>query len=271
MSTTSLPALIQRFFIGRLQTQLGASPHTVAAYRDTFRLLLTFVSERQAREPSKLRLEDLDAALLNTFLDHLESQRGNCAKTRNNRLAALHAFFRFVSYEEPQCSLQCQQVLAIPTKRYAKGSVEFLNEQETAALLAAPDLSTWIGRRDRTLLLVAVQTGLRNSELRALRGRDVELGTGAYVRCMGKGRKTRCTPLRDDVVAALQDWLAEQKLQADDPVFPGSRGGFLSPDALQSLVNRHVHSASSACASLQGRRITPHTLRHYSEFRTITE
>ncbi len=262
MSTTSLPALIQRFFIGRLQTQLGASPHTVAAYRDTFRLLLTFVSERQAREPSKLRLEDLDAALLNTFLDHLESQRGNCAKTRNSRLAALHAFFRFVSYEEPQCSLQCQQVLAIPTKRYAKFSVEFLNEQETAALLGAPDLSTWIGRRDRTLLLVAVQTGLRNSELRALRGRDVELRTGAYVRCMRKGRKTRCTPLRDDVVAVLQDWLAEQKLQADDPVFPSSRGGFLSPDALQSLVNRHVHSASTACASLQGRRITPHTLRH---------
>lgn len=179
MSATPLPALLQRFFIGRLQTQLGASPHTVAAYRDTFRLLLAFVSEHRAQAPSDLLLEDLDAALLSAFLDHLERQRGSCVKTRNSRLAALHAFFRFVSYEEPQRSLQCQQVLAIPTKRHAKRSVEFLNEPETAALLAAPDLSTWIGRRDRALLLVAVQTGLRNSELRALRGRDVELGIGA--------------------------------------------------------------------------------------------
>ena len=262
MSATPLPALIQRFFTGRLRTQLGASAHTVAAYRDTFRLLLVFVAQSRAREPSNLRLEDLDAALLSAFLDHLERQRGNGVKTRNSRLAALHAFFRFVSYEEPQCLLQCQQVLAIPTKRYTKRSVEFLNEQETAALLAAPDGSTWIGRRDRTLLLVAVQTGLRNSELRAVRGRDVELGVSAYVRCMGKGRKTRCTPLRADVVAALRDWLAEQTPQADDAVFPSLRGGMLSADALQRLVHRHVQAAGTTCASLQGRRITPHTLRH---------
>ena len=262
MSTTPLPSLIQRFFIGRLQTQLGASPHTVAAYRDTFRLLLGFVAQCRAREPSSLQLEDLDTPLLSAFLDQLESQRGNSAKTRNSRLAALHAFFRFVSYEEPQCLLQCQQVLAIPTKRYTRHSVEFLNEQETATLLAAPERSTWIGRRDHALLLVAVQTGLRNSELRALRGRDVELGVGAYVCCMGKGRKTRCTPLRADVVAVLQDWLAEQTPHADDPIFPGLRGGFLSADALQRLVNRHVQSASTTCASLQGRKITPHTLRH---------
>jgi site-specific recombinase XerD len=270
MSATPLPALIQHFFTGRLQTQLGASAHTVAAYRDTFRLLLVFVAQCRAREPSNLRLEDLDATLLSAFLDHLESQRGNGVKTRNNRLAALHAFFRFVSYEEPQCLLQCQQVLAIPSKRSSKRLVEFLNEQETAALLAAPDLSTWIGRRDHTLLLVAAQTGLRNSELRGLRGRDVELGVGAYVRCTGKGRKTRCTPLRADVVAALRDWLAEQTPRADDPVFPSLRGGVLSADALQRLVNRHVQAASTTCVSLRGRPITPHTLRHYSESRTIT-
>jgi integrase/recombinase XerD len=269
MSATPLPALIQHFFTGRLQTQLGASAHTVAAYRDTFRLLLAFVAQCRAREPSNLRLEDLDATLLSAFLDHLESQRGNGVKTRNNRLAALHAFFRFVSYEEPQCLLQCQQVLAIPSKRSSKRLVEFLNEQETAALLAAPDLSTWIGRRDHTLLLVAAQTGLRNSELRGLRGRDVELGVGAYVRCTGKGRKTRCTPLRADVVAALRDWLAEQTPRADDPVFPSLRGGVLSADALQRLVNRHVQAASTTCVSLRGRPITPHTLRHYSESRTM--
>jgi integrase/recombinase XerD len=262
MSATPLPALIQHFFTGRLQTQLGASAHTVAAYRDTFRLLLVFVAQCRAREPSNLRLEDLDATLLSAFLDHLESQRGNGVKTRNNRLAALHAFFRFVSYEEPQCLLQCQQVLAIPTKRSSKRLVEFLNEQETAALLATPDLSTWIGRRDHTLLLVAAQTGLRNSELRGLRGRDVELGVGAYLRCTGKGRKTRCTPLRADVVAALRHWLAEQTPRADDPVFPSLRGGVLSADALQRLVNRHVQAASTTCVSLRGRTITPHTLRH---------
>jgi site-specific recombinase XerD len=262
MSTTPLPALLQRFFIGRLQTQLGASPHTVAAYRDTFRLLLVFVSERQARAPSNLRLEDLDAPLLSAFLDYLEHQRGNCAKTRNNRLAALHAFFQFASYEAPQCSLQCQHVLAIPTKRYTKRSVAFLNEQETAALLAAPDRSTWIGRRDHTLLLVAVQTGLRNSELRALRGRDVELNGSAYVCCIGKGRKKRCTPLRADVATVVRDWFSEQTPHADDPFFPSQRGGFLSADALQRSVNRHVQTASTTCASLAGRRVTPHTLRH---------
>lgn len=262
MSATPLPALIQRFFIGRLQTQLGASRHTIASYRDTFRLLLGYVAQQRQQPPSRLTLEDLDAALLCAFLAHLEQQRGNGITTRNCRLAALHAFFHFVSYEEPPCSLQCQQVLAIPTKRYETRTVEFLNEQETTALLAAPDLSTWLGRRDRTLLLVAVQTGLRSQELRALCARDVELDGSAAVHCMGKGRKQRHTPLRPDVVAALRDWLAEQTPLADQPVFPSLRGHCLSADALQHLVQRHVCSATALCPSLRGRRITPHTLRH---------
>jgi site-specific recombinase XerD len=262
MSATPLPALIQRFFIGRLHTQLGASRHTIASYRDTFRLLLGYVSQQRQRPPSRLMLEDLEAALLCAFLDHLEHQRGNGISTRNCRLAALHAFFHFVSYEEPQCSLQCQQVLAIPAKRHATGTVEFLNEQETAALLAAPNLSTWLGRRDRTLLLVAVQTGLRSHELRALCARDVELDGSASIHCMGKGRKQRNTPLRRDVVAALRDWLSEQTPCADQPVFPSLRGYALSADALQHIVHRHVGSACTTCASLRGRRITPHTLRH---------
>lgn len=262
MSATPLPALIQRFFIGRLQTQLGASRHTIAGYRDTFRLLLGYVSQQCQQVPSQLTLEDLDAALLCTFFDHLEHQRGNGIRTRNCRLAALHAFFHFVSYEAPHCLLQCQQVLAIPTKRYAKRTVEFLNEQETGALVAAPDLSTWIGRRDRALLLLAVQTGLRSQELRALCARDVELDASAFVRCMGKGRKQRNTPLRTDVVVILRDWLTEQSPRADQPVFPSLRGHRLSADALQHIVHRHVCSASATCASLRERRITPHTLRH---------
>jgi integrase/recombinase XerD len=262
MTTTNLPSLLQRFFTDRLQSQLGASPHTVASYRDTFRLLLVFASERLGRPPSKLRVEDLSIVLLGAFLEHLEHGRDNTPKTRNTRLAGLRSFFRFVAFAEPACSLQCQQVLAIPTKRHERQPVEFLTEQETAALVAAPDTTSWIGRRDRTLLLVAVQTGLRNAELRSLRLRDVALGCGAHLRCTGKGRKTRCTPLRRDVAAALQSWLAERGTAVDDPLFPSARGSFLSADALQRLVARHVVAASATCPSLVGRSITPHTLRH---------
>jgi integrase/recombinase XerD len=262
MTPANLPALLQRFFTDRLHSQLGASPHTIASYRDTFRLLLVFASKRLTRAPSKLRVEDLDTALLGAFLQHLERGRSNTPKTRNTRLAALRSFFRFVAYAEPACSLQCQQVLAIPAKRHERPSVEFLNEEETTALIAAPDTATWLGRRDRTLLLVAVQTGLRNAELRSLRRRDVELDTGAHIRSSGKGRKTRSTPLRRDVATVVQAWLAEQEAGPDAPVFPSARGGFLSADALQGLVSRHVRTAATRCSSLARRTITPHTLRH---------
>jgi integrase/recombinase XerD len=262
MTVANLPALLQRFFTDRLQSQLGASPHTVASYRDTFRLLLVFASQRLTRPPSQLRMEDFDAAFIGVFLDHLEHERASTPRTRNLRLTAVRAFFRFVSYIEPACSLQCQQVLAIPNKRHERGVVEFLAEEDTAALLSAPDLTTLLGRRDRTLLLVAIQTGLRNAEIRSLRRRDVDLGVGAHVRCCGKGRKTRCTPLRRDVAAALDAWLLERGAGPDDPVFPNSRGGFLSADALQALVSRYVAAAGTNCHSLAGRSITPHTLRH---------
>ena len=262
MTAANLPSLLQRFFTDRLRSQLGASPHTIASYRDTFRLLLVFASERLERSPSELRVEDLGVTLLVAFLEHLEHGRANTPKTRNTRLAALHSFFRFIAFAEPACSLQCQQVLAIPTKRHARPPVEFLAEEETVALVAAPDPATWIGRRDRTLLLVAVQTGLRNAEIRSLRRHDVDLGVGAHVRCTGKGRKTRCTPLRRDVAAALDTWLAEQGAGPGDPVFPSARGASLSADALEAIVTRHVSAASATCPSLVGRSITPHTLRH---------
>jgi len=262
MTTPNFPALLQRFFTDRLQSQLGASPHTIASYRDTFRLLLVFASERLGRAPSLMRVEDIDTTVLGAFLDHLEHGRANTTKTRNTRLAALRAFFRFVAYAEPACSLQCQRILAIPTKRHERRPVEFLTEEETASLVAAPDPATWIGRRDRTLLLVAAQTGLRNTEIRSIRCRDVDLGFGAHVRCSGKGRKMRCTPMRRDVAAVLKSWLTERCGGPDDPVFPSSRGGFLSADALQRLVARHVAAAAATCSSLAGRSITPHTLRH---------
>ena len=262
MNASDLSSLLQGFFTGRLLTELGASPHTVASYRDTFRLLLRFASERLRRAPSQLRFCDLDASFLGEFLKHLEGERGNCARTRNNRLSALHAFFRYASLQEPAHALQCQRVLAIPAKRYERQPVEFLSEEETAALLAAPDAGTWIGRRDHTLLLVTAKTGLRNSEITSVRHEDVELGSGAHIRCRGKGRKLRCTPLEPDTVPVLKEWMLEQKGNPEDYLFPSSRGGRLSADALQRLVAHHAATASQVCPSIEGKPVTPHTLRH---------
>ncbi len=262
MSTSSFPSLLHRFFTERLVGQLGASSYTVASYRDTFRLLLRFAAQRLKQAPSELRIEELDAPFLGKFLEHLEVERHNCPRTRNNRLAALHAFFRYVTLGEPSLALHCQRVLAIPAKRYERGPVEFLTEEETAAIVTAPKQDTWIGRRDKALLLVAVQTGLRNSEITSLRRQDVEFGTATYVRCLGKGRKRRCTPLRPDVVAVLKEWLSEQKGEPRDPLFPNSHGKRLSSDAIQRLVSRHVATASRTCPSLIGKNVTPHSLRH---------
>ena len=194
MSAANLAGHLQRFFTDRLLGQLGASPHTVASYRDTFRLLLKFASKINRRPASDLRVEDLDVKLVGLFLKHLEQDRGNSARSRNNRLSAIHAFFGYVCLNDPALAGHCQRVLAMPLKRFERGPVEFLTSEETTALLNAPDATTWLGRRDRILLQVAVQTGLRVSELLGLCCQDVALGSGAHVRCMGKGRKERCTP-----------------------------------------------------------------------------
>jgi integrase/recombinase XerD len=220
MSAANLAGHLQRFFTDRLLGQLGASPHTVASYRDTFRLLLKFASKHHRRQASDLNLEDLDAKLVTSFRKHLEHERCNSTRSRNNRLSAIHAFFAHVCVHEPGLARHCQQVLAMPFKRFERGPVEFLTSEETSALLNAPDATTWLGRRDQLLLQVAVQTGLRNSELTKLRRQDVQLGVGAYVRCLGKGRKARCTPLRSDVAARLAQWLAEQPPDPATPVFP---------------------------------------------------
>jgi site-specific recombinase XerD len=262
MSTASFSALLQRFFTERLVTHQDASAYTVAAYRDTFRLLLRFVHARLRRVPSKLQFEDLDVACIEAFLVHLEQDRRNHPRTRNQRLAALHGFFRYVALSEPALSLHCQRILSIPAKQYEREPVAFLTDEETRALVAAPDTTTWIGRRDHALLVVAVQTGLRNSEITGLRHQDVELDAGAHIRCVGKGRKTRATPLRPDVATVLKDWLTRHTGAPTDPVFPSSRGGRLSADALQRLVARHTATARRLCPSLNAKIVTPHTLRH---------
>jgi integrase/recombinase XerD len=254
--------LVQAFFTDRLLRQRRASPHTVAGYRDTFRLLLRFAQQRLGKAPSRLSLEDLDVAFVADFLDHLEEQRGNGARSRNTRLAALHSFFRYVSFQEPAHAEQCRRVLAIPSKRYERRQIEYLTAEEIDALLAAPDRATWLGRRDRALLLVGVQTGLRVSELIGLRREDVVLGAGAHVRCEGKGRKQRCTPLRQEAVEVLAQWLRECPGEPATPAFPSSRGGPLSRDAVERLVARHQRTAERRCPSLRRKKVTPHMLRH---------
>jgi integrase/recombinase XerD len=262
MTTATLPALIQQFFTDRLCTQMEASPNTIAGYRDTFRLLLRFASEQNGRSPTKLRIEDLDSELIGNFLVHVESQRRNSARSRNTRLAAIRSFFRFVAMNEPAYMLHCQKILAMPGKRYVRRIVAFLDRTEMDALLAAPDRSTWVGRRDHAVLIVALQTGLRASELINLRRCDIVTGTGAHIRCEGKGRKQRGTPLRQETLKVLDVWLKERAGADDDPLFPTNRGTKLSRDALEGIVRKHTLLASRSCSSLVGKRVSPHVLRH---------
>lgn len=260
--STPFAGLLQAFFTERLLHQRRASPHTIASYRDAFRLLLRFAQQRLGKHPSALGLDDLNARFIAEFLDHVERERGNSARTRNVRLAALHAFFRYVSICEPAYADHCRRILAIPAKRHERRPMAFLRREEVDALLGVPDPATWIGRRDRTLLLVAIQTGLRVSELTRLTCEDVTLGTGAHLRCEGKGRKQRCTPLRRETAALMAAWLRERHGQPTDPVFPSIRGTALSRDAVAHRLTKHVKTAQRGCASLTRKRVTPHVLRH---------
>ena len=262
MTRYPLPIFVQRFFTERLTNQLAASTNTVASYRDTFRLLLTFATGRLGRQPTDLLITDIDADLVGRFLDFVETSRGNSARSRNTRLAAIRSFFKYIAINEPELLHHCQRVLALPSKRHEKRMIEYLEREQTEVLLAAPDLSTWYGRRDRALLHLCVQTGLRVSELIGLRCGDVVLGTGAHVRCRGKGRKDRSTPLRADTAAVLGVWLDERAATADRPLFVSNRNGRLSRDAVERIVRKYAVLASERCPTLKGRHITPHCLRH---------
>lgn len=261
---SALAPTLEAFFTERLATQRRASPKTVAAYRDAFRLVLGFVQGRTGKAPSALDLADLDAPLVGAFLEHLERERHNSVRTRNARLAAIHSLFHFAALRHPEHSLLIQRVLAIPPKRFDRAIVAFLTGDEIEALLASPDRSGWLGRRDHALLLVALQTGLRLSELTGLRCSDVVLSTGAHVRCRGKGRKERCTPLTAQTVAVLRVWLKERRGGPADPLFPNRRGGPLSADAVEALVAKYVSRAGQRRPSLRTKRVTPHVLRHTS-------
>jgi integrase/recombinase XerD len=259
---TAIAATMQAFFTERLIAQRRASPHTITAYRDTLRLLLGFAAQRTRTSPCRLDIADLDAPMISAFLDHLEHQRGNTIRSRNARLAAIHSLFSFAALRHPEHAADIARVLAIPPKRSDQTIVTFLTSTETEALLAVPDRATRTGRRDHAWILLAIQTGLRASELTALTRRDVHLGAGAYVACHGKGRKNRITPLAPGTVTTLRAWLTEHGGTPDDPLFTTIRGGPMSRDALQQRLTLYATAARRTCPTLTSKNVTPHVLRH---------
>jgi site-specific recombinase XerD len=255
-------ALLTRYFTQRLIQQRAASPHTISSYRDTFHLLLLFAKTSLGKEPSQLTIEQIDASLVGSFLDDLQNRRGISARSRNLRLTAIRSFFRFAAFELPAHAEPIQRVLAIPSKRCIHRQIHYLTRPEVDALLAAPDQTTWSGRRDHAWLLLAVQTGLRVSELTGLTRKDIQCGVGAHVHVLGKGRKERCTPLTKQTAAVLQAWLKEPGRGEGQIVFPNRQGGKMSNDGVQYLLAQHTKVAREHCPSLMNKKVSPHVLRH---------
>jgi site-specific recombinase XerD len=253
---------LQLFFTERLAKQRQASAATIRSYRNAMVLLLRFTQDRTGKAASALDWDDLGAETVSAFLDHLEADRNNSARSRNARLAAVRSLFRYAALRHPEHAQLIAQVLAIPQKRSDKAQVSFLDPEEVDALLAAPDLSRWEGRRDHALVALALQTGLRLSELTGLRCGDVELGNGAHVRCTGKGRKQRGVPLTKANVVIMRAWCRERGGLPDDALFPTRRGGRLSDDAVEARVALYRELAARSCPSLATKRLTPHVLRH---------
>lgn len=258
----NLAALLERFFTQRLMQQRQASPHTISSYRDTFCQFLKFIEQRLHKVPSQLDFREIDAPLILGFLDHLEKHQRVSIRSRNLRLTALRSFFRFAAFELPTHSAQIQRVLAIPGKRFARTLVQFLTRAEIDALLTAPDQGKWSGRRDHAFILLAVQTGLRLSEMTGLRRQDIILGTGAHVRVIGKGRKERCTPIAKSTLRVLKAWLREPQRGDGDILFPNARGQRLTVHGVQYLLKKHRIAASNRCSQLRDKRVTVHRLRH---------
>jgi site-specific recombinase XerD len=266
---TALAPTLQGFFTERLASQRRASPNTVAGYRDTFRLLLGFAAHKTGKQPSRLDLGDLDAPLIGAFLEHLEADRHNSVRTRNNRLAAIHSMFTYAALRHPEHAAAIQRVLAIPAKRFERNLVTYLTDQEVDALLAACDKTTWTGRRDHTMLVLAIQTGLRISELAGLTVADLFLGVGANVHTVGKGRKERRTPLVPLTVEVLRTWLAERRGASCDPLFPTTTGKPLSRDAVEHRVALYVSRARESSPSMRPKHVSTHTLRHTAAMRLL--
>ena len=259
---TLIAPTLQAFFTDRLTGQLHASPRTIASYRDTLRLLLRFASDRTATAPSALDWDDFDEPLIAAFLEHLETDRHNSARTRNLRLTAIRSLFGYAALRHPEHAAVIQRVLSIPAKRFERRTVTFLTGEESRALINAAPQDRWEGRRDRAMLTLALQAGLRVSELIAINCADIELDTGAHVRVEGKGRKHRAVPLTKDAQAVLVVWLRERRGNPTDPLFPTRTGRRLSRDAVERRVATHAATAVRRCPSLTSKRVHPHVLRH---------
>jgi integrase/recombinase XerD len=266
---SALAPTLQAFFTDRLIAQRRVSPHTIASYRDTMRLLLAYAQQQLVTPPAKLDFADLDAELISRFLDHLEHDRHNTIGTRNARLAAIRSLYRYASLQHPEHAALIARVLAIPPKRHDRTIITHLTDPEIDALLTTPDRSTWIGRRDRTMLQLAIESGLRVSELTGLTIVDTHLGTGPHISCHGKGRKTRITPLTRPTAGALRGWLAERGGLPADPVFPTSTGNRLTRDAFARRLTHHTSTAATVCPTLHPKNITPHVLRHTAAMRLL--
>ena len=266
---TALAPTLQAWFTDRLIAQRPASPRTIASYRDTMRLLLQFAQKRLSTPAAELDLGQLDAELIAAFLDHLEEERENSTGTRNARLAAIRSLYKFASLRHPEHAELIARVLAIPPKRHDRALITHLTDPEIQALLTVPDPRTWMGRRDRAMLALAIETGLRVSELTGLKCADVHLNTPAHVACRGKGRKDRITPLTKPTAAVLRCWLTERAGMPADPVFPTSRGAPLTRDAVARRLAKHAASAALTCPTLRGKNVTPHVLRHTTAMRLL--
>lgn len=262
MSNQTLFHLIGLFFNQRLISQLHASANTIASYRDTFKLLLIYAGKKLGKSPANLTIEELNAELIGDFLNYLEEDRRNSIRTRNARLAAIHSFFRYIAYQQPQHGNPVQRILNIPQKKSDKRIITYLTDEEVKSILEAPDRTSWIGKRDHALLLTAIQTGLRVSELIELKIEQIKWGVGAHIRCVGKGRKERCTPLTNQTEKILREWLKENNAGLSFFVFPSIRGRKLSRDAVEKLVKKYASKAKTTCPTLKDKNITPHVLRH---------
>jgi len=260
---------LQAYFTDRLIRERRVSPHTIRAYRNTIRLLVIFAAKRAGTSASALSFDDIDHKTVSAFLDHLEHDRGCSPRTRNARLAAIRSFYHYAALEHPEHAATIERVLAIPLKRTDRPLVTWLTKPELEALLAAPDQQTWTGRRDHAMILLAAQTGLRASELTNVRISDIELGVGAHVQTLGKGRRERVTPLTDTTVSTLRAWLKERGGKPADPLFPTRTGATLTRDAVARRLTKYATIAAAACPSLAIKTVTPHVLRHTAAMRLL--